>query len=141
MLNKKKIRLMTRSAIYEKHEGKEDLKICQYSKSDYVRFSMLKTLIGVTVSILLCAVIYAVCSAEELFELIFTEDLTSLIEVVLVIYLLFLGIYVIVSLLYYPRKYKKAKKRVNEYNKKLTLIEEMDEEPPVMKSSRRGKQK
>ena len=30
MLNEKKIRLMTRTAIYEKREGKEDLKVNSY---------------------------------------------------------------------------------------------------------------
>ena len=68
MLNEEKIRLMTRTAIYEKREGKEDMKVNQYSGSDYVRFNMLKTLIGVTISVFLCSCIYLMCISEDIFQ-------------------------------------------------------------------------
>ena len=35
MLDKRKIRLMTRAAIYEKNYGEEDFKISSYYKKDY----------------------------------------------------------------------------------------------------------
>ena len=46
MLNEEKIRIMTRAAIYEQGKGEEDIKITSYSRSDYIRYNMLKTLIG-----------------------------------------------------------------------------------------------
>ncbi len=69
MLNEKKIRLMTRTAIYEKREGKEDLKVNSYCGSDYVRFNMLKTLIGVTIAVFvqlyLCPVFFPGSSSDD----------------------------------------------------------------------------
>lgn len=126
MLNEEKIRLMTRTAIYEKHEGKEDLQINQYCGSDYVRFNMLKTLIGITISVFLCSCIYLMCSSEDIFQLIFKIDIQQLLRLLLTAYFLSLVVYIIISLLFYQYKYSKAKKRLKMYNKNLTLIEEYE---------------
>ena len=140
MLDKEKIRLMTRTAIYEKHEGKEDLKINQYCSSDYVRFNMLKTLIGVTISVFLCSCIYLMCTSEDIFQLIFRIDLQALARLWLTAYFLSLVVYVIICLLYYPYKYSRAKKRLKHYNKNLTLIEEYDDMEQSMTGRPGGKE-
>lgn len=126
MLNEEKIRLMTRTAIYEKREGKEDLKLNQYCGSDYVRFNMLKTLIGITISVFLCSCIYLMCSSEDIFQLIFKIDIQQLLRLLLTAYFLSLVVYIIISLLFYQYKYSKAKKRLKLYNRNLTLIEEYE---------------
>lgn len=126
MLNEEKIRLMTRTAIYEKREGKEDLKLNQYCGSDYVRFNMLKTLIGITISVFLCSCIYLMCSSEDIFQLIFKIDIQQLLRLLLTAYFLSLVVYIIISLLFYQYKYSKAKKRLKLYNKNLTLIQEYE---------------
>lgn len=123
MLNEKKIRLMARTAIYEKHEGKEDLKINQYCSSDYVRFNMLKTLIGVTIAVFLCSCIYVMYSSEDIFEIFFKVDLKALARLLLTAYFLSLVVYIIICILYYQYRYSRAKKRLKHYNRNLTLIE------------------
>ena len=45
MLDKRKIRLMTRAAIYEKNYGEEDFKISSYYKKDYSSLNTWVTLI------------------------------------------------------------------------------------------------
>ena len=45
MLDKRKIRLMTKAAIYEKEYGEEDLKITSYYKKDYASLNTWITLI------------------------------------------------------------------------------------------------
>ena len=49
MLDKRKIRLMTRAAIYEKNYGEEDFKISSYYKKDYSSLNTWVTLIWITV--------------------------------------------------------------------------------------------
>lgn len=128
MINKEKVRLMARAAIYENREGKDDLEMNQYSGSDYVRFNMLKTIIGVTISMFLCSVIYIACSSEDIFQFIFKIDIEALLRLLLTAYFLALVIFVVISLLFYQYKYSKAKKRLKRYNKMLSLIEEFDQE-------------
>lgn len=50
MLNDRKIRLMTKLALYERKEGKEDIKLSKYYRTDYVRLQVLKTVVAVTFS-------------------------------------------------------------------------------------------
>ena len=54
MLDKRKIRLMTRAAIYEKNYGEEDFKISSYYKKDYSSLNTWVTLIWITVGYGLC---------------------------------------------------------------------------------------
>lgn len=135
MLNEKKIRLMTRTAIYEKHEGKEDLKINQYCGGDYVRFNMLKTLIGVTIAVFLCSCIYVMYSSEDIFEVFFKIDFKELARLLLTAYVLSLIVYIIISLLFYQYKYLRTSKRLKRYNKNLSLIEKYSGEFQETKNS------
>ncbi len=128
MLNEKKIRLMTRTAIYEKHEGKEDLKINQYCGGDYVRFNMLKTLIGVTISAVLCSAIYIMYSSEDIFKAIFEIDYAAMAKVLLTAYVLSLIVYVIISFLYYQIKYLRTSKRLKRLKNNLSEIEALTQE-------------
>ena len=49
MLNEERIRLMTRMAAYEEHEGKKDIAISGYFRGDYISFQLLKSAIYATV--------------------------------------------------------------------------------------------
>ena len=48
MIDKRKVRLMTRAAIYEKRYGEEDIKITGYYQKDYSSLNTWITLIWVT---------------------------------------------------------------------------------------------
>ena len=48
MLDKRKIRLMTKAAVYEKEYGEEDFKITGYYKKDYASLNTWITLIWIT---------------------------------------------------------------------------------------------
>mgnify|MGYP000830207533 FL=1 len=52
MINKRKVRLMTRTAMYEKHECSNDINKAKYYKSDYVGLHMWTTAIAVTLSLI-----------------------------------------------------------------------------------------
>ena len=53
MIHNQKTRLMTRCAIYDKHEGADDLKKSRFFRADYVRLEILKTIVGITVGYLI----------------------------------------------------------------------------------------
>ena len=44
---------MSRLAMYEQNEGKEDVRLSKYFRTDYVRLNVLKTVVAVTVGYLL----------------------------------------------------------------------------------------
>lgn len=138
MLNEEKIRIMTRAAIYEKGKGREDLKITAYGDSDYVRFNLLKTVIGATIGFVLIVMLFAVYNMDYFMTNMMKLDLGKLGREFLVVYLLFLAVYIAVSIIVYQTKYTIAKRRVRTYNEELEIIEEIaDDEEKYNVHSRR----
>ena len=68
MINNRKVRIMTKLAIYEKGEGKEDLKINNYFRRDYLRNNFLKTFVAVTIGFVLIAGMRVVYKLEYIIQ-------------------------------------------------------------------------
>ena len=50
MLNEERIKLMTRMASYEEHEGRENMAIGNYFRSDYIGLQVMKAVISATLT-------------------------------------------------------------------------------------------
>lgn len=134
MLNEDKIRIMSRCAMYEKGQGKEDLAINRYYQGDYIRLNTLKTLIGVTIGFVLCFGLYLVIRAEYYMENIVGMDLLAFARSILLYYVIVLVIFAVISIVFYGWKYADIQKRVQWYYQDLKTLEEMDEERDKMNS-------
>ena len=135
MLNEDKIRIMSRCAMYEKGQGKEDLAVNRYYQGDYVRLNTLKTLIGVTVGFVLCFGLYLVLRAEYYMENIVGMDLMAFARNVLMYYVIVLVIFAVISIVFYGWKYTDTQKRVRWYYQDLKALAEMDETRDKMNST------
>jgi len=122
MLNQEKVKAMTKAAIYESREGKDDIKINEYSASDYVRYNMLKTLICVTFAFLFICGIYLIYTSEDIFQSILNINLVALGKLILLLYVLTIAAYIIISVVFYQYKYSKAAKRIKKYELLLKRI-------------------
>lgn len=135
MLNEDKIRIMSRCAMYEKGQGKEDLAVNRYYQGDYVRLNTSKTLIGVTVGFVLCFGLYLVLRAEYYMENIVGMDLMAFARNVLMYYVIVLVIFAVISIVFYGWKYTDTQKRVRWYYQDLKALAEMDENRDKMNST------
>ena len=97
MIDKRKVRLMTRAAIYEKRYGEEDIKITGYYQKDYSSLNTWITLIWVTAGFFLLAALMFLAGGESLIEGITVVKLLILAAIVLGLYLSLLIIYGIVA--------------------------------------------
>ena len=135
MLNEDKIRIMSRCAMYEKGQGKEDLAVNRYYQGDYVRLNTSKTLIGVTVGFVLCFGLYLVLRAEYYMENLVGMDLMAFARNVLMYYVIVLVIFAVISIVFYGWKYTDTQKRVRWYYQDLKALAEMDENRDKMNST------
>jgi len=129
MLNERKIRLMTKTAIYEKGKGKEDMKINNYGGSDYVRFNILKTVLGATVTAILIFGLVVLYKMEDVMADVMKLDFFKLGKEILVLYIIFVILYAVISLIVYQQRYYRASKRLKRYNmnlKKIASISKQD---------------
>ncbi len=115
MLNDRKVRLMTKLALYETREGKEDIKLGKYYKTDYARLQVLKTGIAVTFAYILLVAMYVLYNLEYFIEDAVIIDWKGLGKKALGIYAAIMTVYLIGTLLGYSIKYSLSRKKLSKY--------------------------
>ena len=126
MIDKKKVRLMTRAAIYDKKNGEEDIKITGYYQKDYSSINTWITLIWITVGFGLLAVLFFLGGGESLIEGITIAKLIIIVAIALGLYLSLLIIYGIGAGSFYKKKHIRAKQRMKRYLRELSRLERMN---------------
>ncbi len=125
MLNKERIRLMTRMAAYEEHEGKKDIAISGYFRGDYISFQLLKSAIYATVGFALAVAMYVLYNIETFLEDFYKMDIVEFLKDILSKYCLVMAIYLVISYFVYSYRYHRAKRHVKQYNQLLRALLQM----------------
>ena len=136
---KKKIRLMTRIAIYEKTEGKKNEPVARYFRSDYIGLKILGAIISATFVFLTVIGLYVVCNSETLLADFYRIDLLEEARKLILYYIGFVVVYVSIVAVVFFVKYNKAvkykrifsrnlKKLLSHYGKKEDFEEEDDDD-------------
>ncbi len=128
MLNEEKIKLMTKTSIYEKNKEKE-LKIAEkYYKTDYVTYSMVKTSVAVTIAYVVVLMLLVIWKSEELISIVNQIDYFEVVKKLIIVYAMVLVVYMMLSFAIYAIKYDRAKRYQKVYIAKLKKIEKIDDE-------------
>lgn len=127
MLNEKRIRIMARLALSEEKNGKENFNIGKYYKSDYVRYSILKTILSVTVGYVLILGMVALYHAEYLIANAVKLDYKAMGMYVLGIYAVLLIIYSAVAAVIAALKYDRAARFEKKYGNVLGILRKLYE--------------
>jgi hypothetical protein len=125
MLNEDKISLMTRMAVYEKGKGKKDLNICNYFKSDYIGWQIIKSVICATIAFIIIIVLKLSYGFEDVMVNVYKTDLTAWGRDLFVRYIVFVLIYAGISLMISTLRYKKARKGLRVYYHELKKLSMM----------------
>lgn len=129
MIDEKKVALMTKLAVYEKHENRRKLVMSKYYETDYVRYNVLKTWVAATVAYWLIIAVYVFMSFDDLLAKINDVDYFDLMYKVLGAYAFFCIVYYLVSAVVYRYRYIKAKPGLVEYNSNLRDLIELSGGP------------
>lgn len=127
MINEEKVILMTRLASYEANEGKKDILVLNYFRSDYIGFQLLKSVIAATISFLALFAVYVFYNFEELMQEVYKMDLFEFGKSIVMVYLCMVGSYGIISYVLYAARYSMAKKSLKNYYANLKKIAGMYE--------------
>lgn len=126
MLDNRKIRLMTRMAIYEKGSAKEDLKISSYYKKDYSSLNTLIAILWITVGYVIIAGLFVLCNLDSLLKNLTFEKLFFMAAIAVGAYLVLLIIYCVCASSFYKSRHNKAKQRVKKYYRDMARLEKME---------------
>lgn len=122
MLDKRKIILMTRLAVYEEVDGKEDISINNYFRGDYIWFEVLKGAIYGTIGFVIVFAMYMLYDIETFMVDFYKMDIVSFAQDVLKKYIIFLVIYMVISYFVAIYKFMKSKKHVERYKSTLRAL-------------------
>ena len=86
MLNKKKIRTMSKIAVMEKHHGEELQKAREYYRSDYVAVQLLKNACYLTVAYMIGLLLWGVANMDMLIEKLNRMQIKGILTGVIVSY-------------------------------------------------------
>ncbi len=128
MLNNRKVRLMTRLAVYEQSEGREDVRLSKYFRSDYVRLQTLKTAVAVTVGYLFVLLILVVYHSEYLIQNAVVLDYRGILLRYVGIYIILLAVYIALSTIGYMIKYRTSRKKLSKYFRMLRRLRSLYKE-------------
>lgn len=125
MVNMRKVRLMTKLAIYEKKEGKEDIKLGKYFRRDYVRHKVLNNIVAVTVGYLLVLAMIIAYQMEYLIKEAVNLDYIGMGRTILGIYIIVVTVYVMAATVGYSLYYNSSRKKLAKYFRMLRKLRSM----------------
>lgn len=106
--DKKKIRLMTRIAIYEKEEGKKNEPVAGYFRTDYIGQKILGAIVSATLTYAIVVGLYFVCNSETLLINVYQIDLMEMARKLVLYYIGFLSAYIVIIAIAFFARYSKA---------------------------------
>lgn len=128
MVNMRKVRLMTKLAIYEKKEGKEDIRLGNFFRRDYVRLKNLQNIVIVTIGYLLILGMIGAYRMEYLIKEAVNLDYVGIGKLILGVYVIIITIYVMIALVGYGLYYDYSRKKLSKYFRMLRLLRSMYQE-------------
>ena len=128
MLNEERIILMTHMASYEKNEGKKNMAIGKFFRSDYITIQILKAILSATIVYGACFAVYILYQFEDFMENIYNMDLIGFAKNVLLYYAVTVLVYTIISYVVCSVRYAKAQKNLKSYYQSLKKLSSLYEE-------------
>lgn len=122
MLDKNRIRLMTKMAEYEKTLAPDDLKISSYYRKDYTSINTLITAIWVTIGYALAAALVVFCSLDALLKDLTITKMVVIAAAIVGAYIILLVTYCVCAGSFYKGKHNRAKQRVKKYYRDLSRL-------------------
>lgn len=123
MLNEKKIRLMTKLALYEESEGKEEMKMDRYYRIDYIRYQVLKSVLCVTIGYILILFAIFIYQSEYVLDNITTIAYKQTGIYIILVYLFLLLFYSFITGVISYFRYEASRKKVKRYKKNLKTLQ------------------
>lgn len=116
MLNEEKIRLMTKLALYEQKEGKKDLPLSKYYRTDYLALKMINSTIAMSLGYIILLAAIVLINIEELLSDLVNMDLISIGRNILIVYVVLFVVNMTATYFISSYRFKRSRGNLNHYN-------------------------
>ncbi len=122
MLNEERIILMTHMASYESGEGKKNVKIGDYFRSDYIAIQVLKSVLSSSIAFVIVLALYVFYDFEVFMQDLYKIDLIEFVKNILIYYGITVAVYGALTYVVCTYKYAKAKRSLRCYYQNLKKL-------------------
>lgn len=122
MLSEERVILMTKMASYERNEGKKNVSVGNYFRSDYIGVQVLKSIFCATIAFAIIFALFIFYDFELFMQDIYKMDLITFAKNVLIYYGVTVLVYGGISYAVYSYRYTKAKKSLKCYYQNLKKL-------------------
>lgn len=122
MLNEERIILMTKMASYEEKEGKKNVQIGNYFRSDYIAIQVLKSFVSATIAFCAVFALFIFYDFETFLQDIYKIDLITFAKNVLIAYGVTVVVFSVITYAVYSYRYSRAKKSLKCYYNNLKKL-------------------
>lgn len=138
MLNEERVILMTHMASYEGGEGRKNVKIGNYFRSDYIAVQVLKAVVCGTVAFGIVFALYILYDFELFMQDLYKMDLLAFAKNVLTNYAVFIAAYGLLTYIVSTYRYVRAKKSLKVYYHNLKKLGSLYGDESARKKSAGG---
>ncbi|MCM1062984.1 MAG: hypothetical protein NC420_00700 [Eubacterium sp.] len=125
MLNEERIILMTQLAAYEEREGKKNIKIDHFFRSDYIAVQVLKSIVSSTIAFALVFAVYIFYDFENFMQDLYKMDLIAFARDVLIRYGVTVVAYGVITYVACTYRYARVKRSLKRYYHNLKKLNSM----------------
>lgn len=122
-MDRKKVKLMTRMALYEQGSGQKDIQISEYYKKDYASLHMWVAMIWFTIGYLMLVGLLFFAFSDQLFSHTQLSFYIRLGACVAIVYIILLLVYAIAARSFFNEKHSRARNRVKGYMRDVVRLE------------------
>lgn len=119
MLNEKRIRIMTKLAVYEEKEGASDARIDGYFENDYIFSHMIGSFVSGTIAFVIMAAVYCAYNADTVIYRFIENQFSGMMGRFLVFYIPFIAVYLVITFAVYRYRFAAMRRRVRRYRRDL----------------------
>lgn len=125
MLNEERIILMTQLAAYEVNEGKKNVKIGNYFRSDYIAVQVLKSVVSASIAFAIVFALYVFYDFENFMQDLYKIDLIAFARDVLIRYGISVVAYGVLTYIICTYRYSRARRSLKRYYHNLKKLSSM----------------
>lgn len=125
MVNKKRIRLMTRLAIIEWHKKDELEKAGEYYRSEYIGIRMMKNAVRLTLAFGLGLLLWVCCNMDSIMKKLNILDIKGMVVGICAAYLLCMVSGLVITYIMATKQYFHGQKKLQQYH---TMLERLEPE-------------
>jgi len=133
MINTERVKNLTKIALYEQKEEKQQRQTGLFYKSDYIGKELIKSFFSATIAYGIMLILWAISSIEAFLKSINNLEIVQSVVMILLLYIGFLALYLFVTYLVYASRYKTGRVKLKEYVDLLKTTNKMYEREEKLK--------